>query len=118
MEDGKGCIPFLSNMAKSGQLNANKSFEVMYDCPLGQLFLPIICSMDNLVYLDLMSCEIGLDDITKLFESCPLLKEVHLKVQNSLLKVEVDVSSVSLNFYFYVHLVLIFLKNDRCRNWI
>jgi hypothetical protein len=31
-------------------------------------------------------------------------------VQNSLLKVEVDISSVSLNFYFYVHLDLILKK--------
>ena len=69
----------LQRLVEEGFLKNNRQFAI-FDCSRSPRFVEVIFSMNNLQKLDLWDCELTLEQVAQLFQSCPKLIELHLKL--------------------------------------
>ena len=70
---------FLKNNCELGMPSAD-GIIAPFERALGSRFLQVIYSMNNLEKLDIMEYDVTVADLAHLFQSCPNITHLHLKV--------------------------------------
>ena len=78
----KSLLTSLEQLAEEGFFKNNRQLVVRFrsDWPLSPPLFGIIRPMINLEILKLWDCELTLEQVAQLFQSCPKLIELHLKL--------------------------------------
>jgi hypothetical protein len=71
-------LNILQWLAEKGFLENTRQLIVTYNFSCSPRFVDVICSLENLEKLDLLGCKLSLEQLPRVFSSCPKLVELNL----------------------------------------
>jgi pantothenate kinase len=71
----------LERLAEQGYLQNNRQLDAKLHCLRISRIIKLICSMKSLVTLDLMEQAVTLEDLARVFQSCPQLINLHVETK-------------------------------------